>query len=165
MKISYSPIHPTLQLFVRLTPLIDTGETFFPPYSLPLITPFTEVVATPVLSDVAFLSSRETPSFRRDRPAIVITSTSWTPDEDFDMLIKALRLYERKAKLPDSKLPKILMIVTGSGPGRAKYMAMINQARKEEDWKSVLCLSLWLEAEDYPRLLGTLKCGKKSNSN
>ena len=44
------------------------------------------------------------------------------------------------------------MVITGKGPLKAKYMADVN--RLQEEWSHVRCSSLWLEAEDYPLLLG-----------
>lgn len=101
------------------------------------------------------------PSRREDRPALLISSTSWTPDEDFSILLEALSLYEEKAKARNEikesesgqgRLPKVLMVVTGKGPEREKYM---NEVQKlQQRWKWVRCVSMWLEPQDYPLILG-----------
>lgn len=100
------------------------------------------------------------PNLRRDRPALLVSSTSWTPDEDFSILIEALGLYEKRAinlaslQASDGRLPKLLVILTGKGPLKEKYMGEVGKLQKI--WKWVQCISLWLEAEDYPILLGRL---------
>ena len=101
------------------------------------------------------------PSLRPDRPALVVSSTSWTPDEDFKILLEALQIYEIRAdeisgqsspSSTEGKLPKLLVIVTGKGPLKDMYMKEVGKLQK--GWKWVRCISLWLEAEDYPVLLG-----------
>ncbi len=105
------------------------------------------------------------PSLRADRTALIVSSTSWTPDEDFGMLLDALKEYERRAResegaREDERLPKVLAIVTGKGPLKEKYMQEMQQLQtgdKEDGqgpWRFVRCVSLWLEADDYPLLLG-----------
>jgi len=163
MKIP-TPLKP--QLFVRLIPFMDEDLSFFPKYKLPSNTPFTEVIKSPnhlsLASDTSYLAPRTMPSLRHERPALLITSTSWTPDEDFSMLLDALRIYEVKARSQATKgkgsmkkvLPKVLMFVTGKGPLRAHYMRELQRIKEEEQWEWVRCMSLWLEPDDYPRLLG-----------
>lgn len=107
-------------------------------------------------------SDTPSPSLRPDRPALLVSSTSWTPDEDFEILIDSLGIYETRAgELASQKvaasLPKILVVVTGKGPLQAKYMADVN--RLQRDWKWVRFISLWLEAEDYPIFLGSADLG------
>ncbi|KAJ3576271.1 hypothetical protein NP233_g535 [Leucocoprinus birnbaumii] len=98
------------------------------------------------------------PNRRQDRPALLVSSTSWTPDEDFSILLEALSIYEvRASSKPSLPLPKILVIVTGKGPLQDMYMKKIGELQK--NWKWVRCVSLWLEAEDYPVLLGSADLG------
>jgi beta-1,4-mannosyltransferase len=113
------------------------------------------------------------PTLRADRPALLVSSTSWTPDEDFSILIEALCLYEKRARHLNAtereeekheatngkRLPKILVILTGKGPLKDKYMNDVNVLQNggnggDGAWEWVRCISMWLEAEDYPLLLG-----------
>lgn len=107
------------------------------------------------------------PVLREDRPALLVSSTSWTPDEDFGILLEALEKYERKAREREEKererrkLPRVFVVVTGKGPLRDQYMRKINALQRgdgetKEGWRYVRCVSMWLEAEDYPLLLGLL---------
>ncbi|KAJ7767512.1 mannosyltransferase [Mycena maculata] len=108
-------------------------------------------VIDPIYSQVQLTLLRE------DRPALLVSSTSWTPDEDFSILLVALREYESRAAAADKKLPKILVVLTGKGPLRDKYMSEVGELQKK--WKWVRCISMWLEAEDYPVLLGSADLG------
>lgn len=55
-------------------------------------------------------------------------------------------------------LPKVLVVLTGKGPLKEKYMKEVGRLQEGdaevEGWKWVRCISMWLEAEDYPLLLG-----------
>jgi beta-1,4-mannosyltransferase len=103
------------------------------------------------------------PALRADRPALVVSSTSWTEDEDFGILIAALSQYEQQARLQgehdSGHLPKLLVIVTGKGPLRERYMREILEVEEARHWEWVRCRSLWLEPEDYPLLLGSADIG------
>ncbi|KAF8359393.1 algn-1, partial [Pristionchus pacificus] len=94
-------------------------------------------------------------SLREDRPLIVISSTSWTPDEDFSILLDAVAKYDERVKIEKNKLPHLFLIITGKGPEKAYYMDKINQL----DLSHVSFYSPWLEAADYPTAVATADIG------
>uniref|UniRef100_A0A8C4N3A4 Chitobiosyldiphosphodolichol beta-mannosyltransferase n=1 Tax=Eptatretus burgeri TaxID=7764 RepID=A0A8C4N3A4_EPTBU len=49
---------------------------------------------------------------RAGRPALIMSSTSWTEDEDFSILLSALEAYEKEKELGVS-LPSLLCVITG----------------------------------------------------
>ena len=132
------------QLFLRISPSLPKG--FLPAYNPPASTPFTQVTSSAL------------PSMRLDRPAVLVSSTSWTEDEDFSILLDALSIYEHRARAAGGTLPRVLMFVTGKGPLRDMYMrkAEALQSGRDDPWLWVRVISIWLEPKDYPLLLGTL---------
>jgi beta-1,4-mannosyltransferase len=130
-----------------------------------------------------------TPVPRYPRPALVISSTSWTPDEDFGMLLEAAMLYEaaasqqqqqeeqnehvpsqqqqqqqqeeeQKEHVPSPQqqhhqYPDVLFIITGRGPQRDMYLNRLRQL----NLKHVSFCSIWLESEDYPKILACADLG------
>ncbi|XP_059835645.1 chitobiosyldiphosphodolichol beta-mannosyltransferase isoform X1 [Hypanus sabinus] len=86
----------------------------------------------------------------RGRPALLLSSTSWTEDEDFSILLKALEEYERFIT-SGSKLPSLVCAITGKGPLKKYYTNLIEKMH----FKYVHICTPWLEAEDYPVLLGS----------
>jgi beta-1,4-mannosyltransferase len=93
---------------------------------------------------------------RPGRPALITSSTSWTPDEDFGLLLKALLVLDSKIKMnaTDARL-RVLVVVTGKGPERSTYEERILQLQLE----FVAIATLWLEASDYPKLLACADLG------
>ena len=102
------------------------------------------------------------------KPIVMISSTSWTPDEDFSMLLDAFIKTEEIIKesiedktqkdiynITEDKIKKILFLITGRGPMRDKFMEKIAEANlKFFDVKSI-----WLESDDYPKLLSLVDLG------
>jgi len=170
------------ELFIRLGRSMSPSlADFLPSASLPYTTQLTEIRGLPPYSasPTSAFSSLSTPTLRKDRPALLVSSTSWTPDEDFGILLEALKLYESRAceanltncensqSKHDSKerpvLPRIWMVITGKGPLKDRYMAEVELLQK--NWQYVRCTSLWLEAEDYPLLLGSADLGVSLHSS
>eukprot|EP00903_Cladosiphon_okamuranus_P012222 g11462.t1 len=93
---------------------------------------------------------------RRDRPALLVSSTSWTPDEDFSVLLEALRRFDSRTTSGASPtLPRVMVVVTGKGPDKAKYVELMKAARMSR----VAVCTAWLEPQDYPLLLGSADLG------
>ena len=75
--------------------------------------PFSEKERARFLPKVELAELAEESKMKDDRPLLLITSTSYTPDEDLGLLIDALKAYDRNA---NKMLPKIILVVTGAGP-------------------------------------------------
>jgi len=94
-----------------------------------------------------------------DRPALIVTSTSYTPDEDLGLLLHALDHYDSSS----SDLPRLLCLVTGKGPLKSHFENQISEL--EAKWSKVRVRTLWLESEDYPKLLGSVDIGISLHSS
>ena len=91
---------------------------------------------------------------RPGRPALVTSSTSWTPDEDFGVLFAALQKLDETIQASASTL-KVLVVVTGKGPQRTMYEEKISRMKL----RHVAIATVWLEAGDYPKLLACADLG------
>lgn len=97
-------------------------------------------------------------SYRARRPALLITSTSWTPDEDLGLLIHAIQLWDERVQRDRSvQTPKLVAVITGRGPERAAYERRI--AALQPSLKHSRIVTCWLAAADYPKLLGCADLG------
>lgn len=94
-------------------------------------------------------------SLRPDRPALLVSGTSWTEDEDFSMLLEALEAYDAKKASGDRGLPDLFCVITGKGPMKDHYLAKI----QAKPLAHVRFLAPWLSAGDYPKLLGAADLG------
>lgn len=86
---------------------------------------------------------------RPNRPALITSSTSWTEDEDFGVLLDALVRLDKTLKR------QVLVLVTGKGPMKAMYEEKISKLTLGN-----ICIdTVWLEPEDYPKLLACADVG------
>lgn len=88
-----------------------------------------------------------------NRPALLVSSTSWTPDEDFSILLSALKTCD--ARFEGNAGLRVVCIVTGVGPLREYYETLFRQLQL----RHTAIYTLWLEYADYPVLLGSADLG------
>jgi beta-1,4-mannosyltransferase len=106
-----------------------------------------------------FLKSLDlTRNIVRKNTRLLVSSTSWTPDEDFSILLDALVSYSSHWKL-DQCLPKIVAVITGKGPQQAHYLSQISQLQQDQKLVAVEIHTAWLSSEDYASLLGSADLG------
>lgn len=98
---------------------------------------------------------------RRNRPAVLITSTSWTPDEDLNLLLEGLVEYDRDVSRqtekasPSERLPDVFLIITGKGPNKQSWLEKASRTTM----RHVEIRTVFAEADDYPRLLASSDLG------
>lgn len=109
---------------------------------------------SPIATLLTVLDAQGQPRNRPGRPALVVSSTSWTPDEDFNILLEAAQQYDAAASKAESH-PDVVFIITGRGPERNMYLQRIRQLQLN---KVAFC-SLWLEPQSYPLMLGVADLG------
>lgn len=97
------------------------------------------------------------PSIQAGNLQVLVSSTSWTADEDFSLLIDALCRYSELAT--SQKLPEVLAIITGKGPQREMYVKQISELEKAGRLHGVTIKTAWLSMEDYARLLASASLG------
>ncbi|HUR32238.1 MAG TPA: glycosyltransferase [Vicinamibacterales bacterium] len=92
--------------------------------------------------------------------ALVVCPTSWTEDEDFDLIVDAVnRLEDRirgwEAAVPGRRFTDLVILVTGDGERRTRFERLFAglPARR------VQLRTRWLEPEEYPRVVGSADLG------
>ncbi|KAF1816036.1 chitobiosyldiphosphodolichol beta-mannosyltransferase [Eremomyces bilateralis CBS 781.70] len=92
------------------------------------------------------------------RTRLIVSSTSWTADEDFSILLDALTVYSLRASMVGS-YPRLLVMVTGKGPLKDHYLSKIKELESQGKLHHVQIRTAWLSAEDYASLLGAADLG------
>jgi beta-1,4-mannosyltransferase len=93
------------------------------------------------------------------RIPLVVCPTSWTPDEDFDLLLEALEradrgLLDRRGN-PDGNGPDLAVLLTGRGQLKTEFERRVSR----RGFKRVAVRTAWLEPGDYPTLVGIADAG------
>jgi beta-1,4-mannosyltransferase len=90
----------------------------------------------------------------RDDELLAVAPTSFTRDEDLALLTAACDELETRLRSSSAR-GRLLVLVTGRGASRERLgREWLGQA-----WQRVRIRTAWLEAEDYPRLLGAADLG------
>jgi beta-1,4-mannosyltransferase len=91
---------------------------------------------------------------------LIVCPTSWTEDEDFDLVIEAVRLLEDRirgweAAAPGRRFTDLVILVTGDGARRMRFERRFAglPARR------IQLRTRWLEPEEYPRVVGSADLG------
>lgn len=92
--------------------------------------------------------------------ALIVCPTSWTEDEDLDLVIEAVRMLEDRIRgwesaAPGRRFTDIVILVTGDGARRTRFERLFAglPARR------VQLRARWLEPEEYPRVVGSADIG------
>lgn len=106
---------------------------------------------------IAFLSSNKIKKLIgwNEGEKIIISSTSWTPDEDFSILKEAIKLLQKETD--QTNLPVLRFVITGKGPLRESFEKEIESILDQS--QKVYVKFAWVEAADYPLLVGCADLG------
>ena len=97
-----------------------------------------------------------------NRIPIIISSTSWTEDEDFNILLDALVELEEYILMPNNSNDnnkKVVVIITGKGPLKDVFTQHVDILRAGGKLKNIAIITPWLEAKDYPLLMSCADFG------
>lgn len=83
--------------------------------------------------------------------ALVVSATSWTADEDFELLVDALARYDRPHA--GGGCAPLHVIISGRGERRERF------ERALPAFTRVRVRTVWLHADEYPRLLAAADLG------
>lgn len=91
---------------------------------------------------------------------LIVCPTSWTEDEDFDLVIEAVIALEERIRhwesgAPGRRFTDLVILVTGDGARRRQFERRFAglPARR------VQLRTRWLEPEEYPRVVGSADLG------
>ena len=85
---------------------------------------------------------------------LLVSSTSWTEDEDFSILLDAVAECDASGQ-------KMVLAITGKGPQKEFYLGEI----KRRNLQNISIVTPWLQVEDYPKLLGCADLGVSLHSS
>jgi beta-1,4-mannosyltransferase len=88
-----------------------------------------------------------------DGAALAICPTSWTADEDMDLLLEGLQRWDSQAST--APLQKLVVLITGRGPLRESFEQRLSALK----WRRVILHIAFLDPDDYRSLLRAAHLG------
>ncbi|EPQ64753.1 Bgt-1150 [Blumeria graminis f. sp. tritici] len=86
---------------------------------------------------------------------LLVSSTSWTPDEDLNLLLEALCSYAASQR----QLPSVLVVITGKGPQKQDYIDRIKILTSTGKLQNITIRTAWFSIESYASLLSVADLG------
>lgn len=90
---------------------------------------------------------------------LLVSSTSWTADEDFSIFLQALQHYSNEAISTQPQLPELVVVITGKGPLKNRYLSQVERMKSTDQLEMVHIHTDWLSFPDYASLLGSADLG------
>lgn len=95
---------------------------------------------------------------KQNRDMILFSSTSFTEDEDFNWVVNALKKVDKMIDDSNIKNPSgIHLVVTGKGGAKEEFERKFEECN--QTLNHVYMETMWLEIEDYPKLVGSADLG------
>lgn len=90
-----------------------------------------------------------------DADAVLVCPTSWTADEDIELLLEALEIRARRSERDGSSSPSLLVLLTGQGPLREAFAGRLRALRRP----GVEVRTHFFSPDDYRRILRAADVG------
>ncbi len=123
-------------------------------------------VASATIQTVALSQTSYAMRTDADRSAVVVSSTSWSDDEDFGILLRALLLVETHLASTGHTVAaagyfrSLAVVITGKGPNKEHFERSVEQhVARGELGRHVTVHTLWLSPGDYPLLIRAADLG------
>lgn len=107
------------------------------------------------VTDQAVVRQKLFNKYKIDAPEgakLVVSLTSFTPDEDFNVLLDALEELR-----DDDTLPPLVVVVTGKGPMKNEFLLRVKELKFNP--KRIIVDLVWLLSHDYPLMMAAADLG------
>lgn len=93
------------------------------------------------------------------KACLLVSSTSWTPDEDFSIFLDGLCQYSQSSTSQQPGLPELVVVITGKGPQKSYYENLVSKLTSQGLLSKVNIYTDWLSFADYAQLLAAADLG------